>query len=87
MTGKLAGKVALITGASAGIGWSSALALAQEGANMVLTARRNQRLEELEKIVGHTDARPSASPATPPMKKPPNDVWRRPCKHLAPWIS
>lgn len=32
MTGKLAGKVALITGASAGIGRASALALAQEGA-------------------------------------------------------
>jgi NADP-dependent 3-hydroxy acid dehydrogenase YdfG len=51
MNGKLAGKVALITGASAGIGWASALALAQEGANMVLTARRKQRLEELEKAV------------------------------------
>lgn len=51
MSGKLAGKVALITGASAGIGWASTLALAQEGANMVLTARREQRLEELEKAV------------------------------------
>ncbi len=47
MTGKLTGKVALITGASAGIGRASALALAQEGANLVLTARRKQRLEEI----------------------------------------
>ena len=47
MTGKLAGKVVLITGASAGIGRASALALAQEGANMVLTARRQERLDEL----------------------------------------
>ena len=51
MTGKLAGKVALITGASAGIGRASALALAQEGANMVLTARRQKRLKELEAAV------------------------------------
>jgi NADP-dependent 3-hydroxy acid dehydrogenase YdfG len=47
MTGKLAGKVALITGASAGIGWASALALAQEGARLMLTARRQERLDAL----------------------------------------
>jgi 3-oxoacyl-[acyl-carrier protein] reductase len=47
MTGKLAGKVVLITGASAGIGRVSVLALAQEGANMVFTARRQERLNEL----------------------------------------
>jgi NADP-dependent 3-hydroxy acid dehydrogenase YdfG len=51
MTGKLAGKVALITGASAGIGRAGALALAEEGANMVLTARRQERLTELEAAV------------------------------------
>jgi NADP-dependent 3-hydroxy acid dehydrogenase YdfG len=51
MIGKLAGKVALITGASAGIGRASALALAQEGANLVLTARRTERLEELARAV------------------------------------
>ena len=51
MTGKLAGKVALITGASSGIGRASALVLAQEGAYLVLTARRGKRLEELEGAV------------------------------------
>jgi NADP-dependent 3-hydroxy acid dehydrogenase YdfG len=44
---RLAGKVALITGASAGIGHASALALAGEGARLVLTARRQERLTEL----------------------------------------
>jgi NADP-dependent 3-hydroxy acid dehydrogenase YdfG len=47
MTGKLTGKVALITGASAGIGWASALALANEGARLMLTARRQERLDAL----------------------------------------
>jgi NAD(P)-dependent dehydrogenase (short-subunit alcohol dehydrogenase family) len=43
-----AGKVALVTGASAGIGKASALALLKEGYNVVLTARR---LEELQAAI------------------------------------
>jgi NAD(P)-dependent dehydrogenase (short-subunit alcohol dehydrogenase family) len=51
MSGKLSGKTALITGASAGIGWASALALAGEGARLVLIARRQARLSELEAAI------------------------------------
>lgn len=43
----LAGKVVIVTGASAGIGAALARALAQRGAHVVLTARRRERLEAL----------------------------------------
>jgi NADP-dependent 3-hydroxy acid dehydrogenase YdfG len=47
MSGRLSGNAVLITGASAGIGWASAIALAREGANLVVTARRKDRLVAL----------------------------------------
>jgi NADP-dependent 3-hydroxy acid dehydrogenase YdfG len=50
---KLDGKVAVITGASSGIGEATAEALAAEGASVVVAARREDRLEELvERING-----------------------------------
>jgi len=51
MSKKLQGKVALITGASAGIGQACARALAGEGASLVLTARRKEQLEKLKQEI------------------------------------
>lgn len=47
MEGILSGKTALVTGASSGIGRSTALALAAAGARVALIARRAERLKEL----------------------------------------
>ena len=47
MAGRLQDKVAVITGASAGIGQACARTLMREGASLVVTARRRDRLEQL----------------------------------------
>jgi NADP-dependent 3-hydroxy acid dehydrogenase YdfG len=46
MTGVLAGTVALVTGASSGIGAATAAALAGNGAAVALVARRREQLED-----------------------------------------
>ncbi|PNW78908.1 hypothetical protein CHLRE_09g394102v5 [Chlamydomonas reinhardtii] len=46
---KWQGKVALVTGASSGIGWATCEALALAGMRVVAVARRKDRLEELQR--------------------------------------
>ena len=48
---KLDGKVAVVTGASSGIGEATAEALAAEGASVVVAARREERLADLSKRI------------------------------------
>jgi len=55
--GKLTGKVALVTGASSGIGAATALALAHEGAAVALVARRRDRLEALAQSIAAAGGR------------------------------
>jgi short-subunit dehydrogenase len=43
----LRGKVAVVTGASSGVGWQSAMRLAEQGVRLCVTARRREALETL----------------------------------------
>src|SRR5438445_13758278 len=61
--GKIDGKVALVTGASRGIGKGIARALAAEGAALVLTARGAEALQRTADELAKGGARALAVPA------------------------
>jgi NAD(P)-dependent dehydrogenase (short-subunit alcohol dehydrogenase family) len=54
--GQLDGRIALVTGASSGLGRRFALVLAKEGAKVVVAARRKERLDDLVKEIGSDKA-------------------------------
>ena len=47
----LKGKTALVTGASSGLGVQFAKALAKQGADIAISARRVERLEQVKKEI------------------------------------
>jgi NAD(P)-dependent dehydrogenase (short-subunit alcohol dehydrogenase family) len=61
-SGRLEGKVAIITGASSGIGRATAAAFGREGAKVVAAARREEKLRE---TIGAVEAAGSSGLAVP----------------------
>ena len=62
MSGALDGQLALVTGASKGIGAASALALAKAGAHVVLTGRDVKALEAIEDRIHETGGASTIAP-------------------------
>src|SRR5260370_16511958 len=52
MSGKLEGKVALVTGGNSGIGFATAKRFVAEGAHVFITGRRPAELDAAEKEIG-----------------------------------
>jgi len=52
MSGRLQGKIGIVTGAGSGIGRACAIALAREGAHVALVGRRKDRIEQVVREIG-----------------------------------
>ena len=63
MDKRLTGKVAIVTGASRGIGRAISIALANEGATVVLTARSIDKLKETAECIANLGAKAEVVPA------------------------
>jgi NAD(P)-dependent dehydrogenase (short-subunit alcohol dehydrogenase family) len=63
MAKRLAGRIAVVTGASRGLGRSIALALAKEGAHIIATARTQGGLEELDDDIRKLGGTATLAPA------------------------
>jgi short-subunit dehydrogenase len=57
---EIQGSVAVVTGASSGIGRATALALAKRGAHVVVAARREEKLRELESFIEKSGGKATA---------------------------
>ena len=88
MAGKLDGKVAVVTGASSGIGEATALALAAEGAKVAASARRKDRLDDLvRRITDAAAAKRRRLSRTSPTRSRHVAWWWTPMPRSARWIS
>jgi NADP-dependent 3-hydroxy acid dehydrogenase YdfG len=63
MKNRLKDRIALVTGASSGIGEATALALAEQGAKVAIAARRKDRLDQLAAKLAELGAEPLVLPA------------------------
>lgn len=68
----LAGKTGLVTGASSGLGMDFARELARRGCSLILVARREDRLVELQKEIRDIYRVPAETVVW---------TWRKPARH------